>query len=81
MPVRLVTEDQLRAILRKSVGDVQRQWALAHEIDPGWLSHVLAGKYAPGHAIAAALGYESVMMYRKKGKATDESPDAAETAG
>ena len=55
---------QLRALCKQSPS--QNAFADEHAVDRGWLSRVLTGKRHIGVVVGAILGYEPVIMYRRK---------------
>lgn len=62
----MITQAELIALLREQAHPGQNKWAKAHDIAASYLSDVLNGRRDPGKSILAALGYERVVLYRKK---------------
>lgn len=52
--------------LRRAVGNSPREWAEAHGMSEQQVRDVLRGKRSPGHKVAAALGLEKVVVWRRK---------------
>lgn len=44
----------------------QAAWAEAHDVSPAYVSDVLKGKRDLGGSVLSALGYERVILYRKR---------------
>lgn len=44
----------------------QAAWAEAHDVSPAYVSDVLKGKRDLGGSVLSALGYERVVLYRKR---------------
>ncbi len=63
----MITQQDLIALLREQARPHQRDWAEAHKVAASYLSDVLNGRRDPGKSILAALGYERVILYKKKG--------------
>lgn len=64
----MITQPELIALLREQARPNQYKWAETHKIAASYLSDVLNGRRDPGKSILAALGYERVVLYRKKGE-------------
>lgn len=67
-PAPDLTTRQLRELLRKETAEYgkREKWAYAHGISKSHFYKVRAGKCKPSHAVAAALGYEQVVLWRRK---------------
>lgn len=63
----MITQQDLIALLREQARPNQGAWAEAHHVASSYLSDVLNGRRDPGKSILKAIGYERVVMYRKKG--------------
>ena len=66
----MVDGEYIRLELRRAVNAAPGQKALAAQwgISVQYISDVLRGYRDPGKSILAALGYERVVLYRKKGE-------------
>ena len=65
----MITQPELIALLRQQAPHGQQEaWARANGVKPPVLSDVLNGRRDPGKSILKALGYERVVLYRKKGE-------------
>ncbi len=64
----MITQAELITLLREQAHPNQGAWAQAHKVAASYLSDVLNGRRDPGKSILAALGYERVVLYRKKGE-------------
>ena len=62
----MITSADLIALLREQARPNQGKWAKVHGVAPSALSDVLNGRRDPGKSILNALGYERVVLYRKK---------------
>ena len=61
--IRMLTEKQLRKILREECRKAgsQKAWAEARDISGGYVGDVLHGRREPGEKVLAALGYRRVV--------------------
>lgn len=61
----MLTESDMRNILRhrcEAAGGMTK-WAREHNLNPGYVSSVLAGQRTVGPKIAAAIGYKSAAVF------------------
>lgn len=65
----MVNVDDIRARITDAVREAGSQVALAAKwgVSVQYIRDVLSGYRDPGKSILAALGYERVVLYRKKG--------------
>ena len=67
--ISIIDETQIRGLIRdrcKSVGS-QSTFAAQVGVSPAYLSDMLVGKRGVSDTIAAALGYEKFVAFRKRG--------------
>jgi hypothetical protein len=64
MPSDLLTESDVRELLRREVGTSQQAWAYRHGFAPSFVGDVIKGRRRISRRMCEALGVEQV--YRKK---------------
>lgn len=64
----MITHAELIALLREQAQPSAKAYAQRVGIAQSYLSDVLNGRRDPGKSILRALGYERVVLYRKKGE-------------
>lgn len=79
LPPRYVGVDEVRAALRRACDAVggQRAFAARARLSVGFVSDVLNGRTPPSERLAAALGLERVMLFRRLGECGRESGGTA----
>lgn len=63
----MATEEQVRWFLADAcdAAGTQRQWARTHGFSDAYVSDVLAGRRDISSKLAAALGYEKVVSFKR----------------
>ncbi len=66
----MITQTELIALMRGQMREhpSQQSYAANIGIHQSYLSDLLNGRRDPGKKVLAALGYERVVLYRKKGE-------------
>ena len=59
-------EQRLREQVKARSIPSERQFAIRHGIDRNHLNHFMNGRRVPPQALLKLLGYERVVMYRRK---------------
>ena len=64
----MISRDAMIALIRSACQQAgsQRKLAQAWDVSPSYITDLLAGMRDPGPKILDALGYERIVLYRRK---------------